>query len=733
MRGAADRRPCFSRPARACKSGPMTDPPTPPVAPRRPQPLTAHGDTRVDDWYWMRDSDDPDVIAYLEAENDYAEAVLAPLSGLREQLFGEIRGRVRETDAGPPARSGGWWYYTRTEEGRQYPVMCRLPDAGGDLTASQVSARTRAGRPSDEEIVLDENVLGEGQDFLAVGVFDISPDHHTLAYGIDLNGSERYTLRFRDLRTGRDLEDVVENVHYGSAWSTDNQTFFYTRPDDSMRPWQVWMHRTGSAPGSDRLVFEEDDERYFVDVDLSRTRRKIVIHTASKQSSEVHWLDASGPFPVAPRPNVLLPRRPNVEYDAEHDGDGWLIRTNAPGTDGEAATNFALYRLDGEGPGEADMRLLLSHRPDVKLDSVDAFAGFLAITERSSLDGLERIRIMERTGRDHVIDQPEDAYSLVSGQNPEWEQESFRFGYTSMVTPQTSVDYTVSDRRREPVWTQVVPGYDPSAYSTERIWADAADGSRIPVTILRRSDHRRDGTAPGVLYGYGAYEISVDPSFSVARLNLVSRGMVMAIAHIRGGGEMGRRWYEQGRMEHKANTFTDFIAAGEALISGGWVAPGRMAARGGSAGGLLMGAVVNLRPDLWRAVVAEVPFVDVVTTMSDTTLPLTVTEWEEWGDPVHDPDAYRRMLSYSPYDNVRERESWPAIYVTGGLNDPNVGFWEPAKWVAKLRFVGAGSPTRPVILRTEMGAGHQGPSGRYDVWRDEARIQAFLLTQMGLA
>jgi oligopeptidase B len=385
---------------------------------------------------------------------------------------------------------------------------------------------------------------------------------------------------------------------------------------------------------------------------------------------------------------------------------------------------------------------VVAHRPDVKLEGIDAFAGFGVLFERSATDGLERLRVIERAGgndaagRQHVVEQPEAAYSLLGGQNAEWEQTSYRFGYTSLVTPQTSVDYHVADRRREPVWTQLVPGYDPGRFRTERVWADAPDGTRVPISLVVRADVARDGSAPGLLYGYGAYEASMDPAFSPVRLNLVERGAVFAIAHVRGGGELGRRWYEQGRMEHKGNTFTDFIAAAEALIAGGWVDPGHLVARGGSAGGLLMGAVMNMRPDLFRAVVAEVPFVDVVTTMSDTTLPLTVTEWEEWGDPVHDPAAFERMLSYSPYDNVTAPEDpdrFPALYASAGLNDPRVGFWEPAKWVAKLRSVGAGSPARPILLRTELGAGHGGPSGRYDTWRDEARIQAFILLQMELA
>ena len=704
--------------------------PNPPLAPRRPHRLRAHGDERVDDWYWMRDGDDPDVRAYLEAENGYAEQILAPTSGLQEELFEEIRARVEETDAGPPARSGAWWYYSRTFEGRQYPVMCRRPDPQRRLSAAEVAAAARAGTPDGEEVVLDENLLAAGSDFMAVGVFDISPDHSVLAYGVDLDGSERYALRFRDLAAGRDLPDVIPGVYYGSAWSADGSTFFYTRPDDMMRPWQVWAHRLGDATGSDRLVFQEEDQHFFLDVELSRTRRRIVIHSASKTSAEVLWLDAAAPAGEL-RPSVLLARRPGVEYDAEHDGDGWLIRSNDAGAAGAPAPNFALYRLAGDGGGGVPLEAVIAHRPEVKLESVEAFAGFVAVTERSARDGLERIRILDRSGADHVVEQPEAAYSLIAGQNPDWDQHTYRFGYTSLVTPSTSVDYRVDGREREPVWTQIVHGYDPSQYRTERIWAEAPDGTPVPVSLVSLRDLPRDGTAPGLLYGYGAYEISIDPSFSVVGINLVRRGAVMAIAHIRGGGELGRQWYEQGRMAHKTNTFTDFVAAAEALIAGGWVGADRLAARGGSAGGLLMGAVVNMRPDLWRAVVAEVPFVDVVTTMSDPSLPLTVTEWEEWGDPLHDPDAYRRLASYSPYDNVEPGRAWPALYVTAGLNDPNVGFWEPAKWVAKLRSAGAGTAGRPLVLRTEMGAGHQGPSGRYDSWRDEARIQAFLLTQLG--
>jgi oligopeptidase B len=708
--------------------------PIPPSAPRRPHWLEAHGHRRLDDWYWLGDRADPDVLAYLRAENDYADAVLAPTLPLQHELYEEIKSRVAETDAGPPTRDGAWWYWSRTAEGQQYRVMCRRPDIDRSLRAEDVVADARGGRPAEEtgeRVLLDENALAAGSAYLAVGVFDVSPDQRTLAYATDLDGSESYTLRFRDIDTGLDHDDVVTGVYYGSAWALDNETFFYVRPDAAMRPWQVWRHRLGSAPEtSDILVFQEDDERFFVELGLSRSKRYVVIHTASKATSEARWLDAVDP--AAGEPRVILPRQPDVEYDVEDDGAAWLVRTNRPGLDGVATPNFALYRLSSDSHDPADLEVVLPHRPDVMLESFDAFAGHTVVSERSRADGLERIRLLFRDGTEKVVAQREAVYSLAGEPNPEWETASYRFGYTSLVTPLSSIELDVASMTPRTVWTQpVLGGYDPTRYQTERLWATAADGTRVPLSVVAPRDQSHDGSAACLLYGYGAYELSIDASFSSARLNLLERGMTFAVAHVRGGGELGRAWYEAGRMAHKSNTFGDFLAAATHLVESGWTRPDRLVARGASAGGLLMGAVANLRPDLWKAIVAEVPFVDVVTTMSDTTLPLTVTEWEEWGDPVHDPEAYKRMLSYSPYDNVTDAP-YPALFVTAGLNDPRVGYWEPAKWVAKLRSVGAGGADRPVLLRTELGSGHQGSTGRYDAWRDEARIQAFILTQVGL-
>jgi oligopeptidase B len=701
----------------------------PPSAPRHPHRLEAHGDARIDDWYWLAHREDPGVLAYLEAENAYAEEVLAPEAELRARLYEEIKGRVVETDAEAPVRIGPWWYWNRSVEGLQYAIFCRRPDPDRLLDAVEVLADARSGR-DEGTVILDANVLAGDSDFFALGVWDVSWDHAVLAYAVDLDGSERYELRFRDLATGLDLPDRVPGVSYGSAWSADDRTIFYVRPDDAMRPFQIWRHTLGTDADDDVLVHEDLDERNFVGVGATRSRRFVLIDSESKMAGESYWVDATRP---ADAPQVILPREEGVEYDVDHavwpeEGDVWLVRTNRPGPDGEPATDFALYRL-ALGGGLEDLRPVMPHRPGIKLDSVDCFAGHIVVSERDN--GLEQLRILiPATGAEQLVEQPEPVYSVLPAGNPEWETDVYRFGYTSLVTPRSVIEHDISSGQRRVVRTQPVRGYDATRLRTERVWAEAADGVRVPISVVARADVPLDGSAPCLLEGYGSYEISIDPTFSILRLNLLERGVVYAIAHVRGGGELGRRWHEDGRLQHKRNSFTDFVSCAEHLIATGWADPQRIAIRGGSAGGLLMGACTNLRPDLWRVVVAEVPFVDVVTTMSDESLPLTVTEWEEWGNPVADPEAYRYMLSYSPYDNVVP-ERYPAMYVTGGLNDPRVGYWEPAKWVAKLRAVR--TDDRALILRTELGAGHQGLSGRYDVWADEARVHAFVLDQLGVS
>jgi oligopeptidase B len=683
-----------------------------PVARRTPHQLTAHGDVRNDDWYWLRNRDDPEVIAYLEAENAYAEAALAPLAPLRNRIFDEIKSRVQETDESAPVAEGPWEYTSRTIEGSQYGVHCRRPRRGGPETAT---------------VVLDENVLAAGHDYFSLGGFEVTPDHKVLAYAVDFNGSERYTLRFRDLETGADLPDVVENVTYGLAWADDARTCFYVRPDDAMRPNEVWRHTLGTPAADDVLVLREDDERFYVGVERTRSGRFVLIDVSSKLTSEVSFVPTATPTGEL---RVVEPREQGHEYAVEHHwgealGDRFLILTNQGGR----ARNFELVSAPTAAPGRSNWTPVVPHRDDVKLDSVNAFAEHLVLSERTN--GLERLRVMHvATGDLHEIEMPDPVYSVWVGPNPEFATRTLRYGYTSLVAPVTDVDYDMDDRSSAIVKTQpVLGGYDPTQYVSARLWATAADGTKVPISLVHRRDTPIDGSAPALLYGYGSYEISTDPSFRASRLSLLDRGFVFAIAHVRGGGEMGRQWYESGRLEHKANTFTDFVACAEHLIASGYTSPARLAARGGSAGGLLMGAVTNLRPDLFAAIVAEVPFVDVVTTMLDPSLPLTITEWEEWGDP-READAYARMKSYSPYDNVRVAD-YPALLVTTGLNDPRVQYWEPAKWVAKLRVLSTSG--KPILLRTEMGAGHGGPSGRYDAWRDEAIVLAFICDAVGAA
>ena len=681
--------------------------PTPPNAPRRPHVLSMHGDERVDDWYWMRDRDDPAVIAHLEAENAYAEAILAPGANLRDRIFTEIRSRIQETDTSASMPDGPWTYYTRTVEGEQYAIHCRRREGG------------------TEELMLDENDLAAGHDYFSLGGFEISPDHRLLAYSTDESGGERYTLRFRDLASDKDLPDVVENVTYGLAWSSDVRTCFYVRPDDAMRPNEVWRHRLGTPTARDVRVFREDDERFFLGVGRTRSGRFVLIDAESKLTSETWFIAADDP---EQSPVVIAAREHEHEYTVDHHehpdlGDRFLIVTNSDG-----ARNFRVVIAPVADPAPANWTELVAHRPDVRIDSVDAFRDHLAISER--VDGLDRVRVMRfDTGEWNTLPASDPVYSMWVGANLEFETSVLRYGYTSLVAPVTDLDYDPASGATTVVKVQpVLGGYDPSAYTSARLWATAADGTKIPLSIVHRREVALDGRAPTMLAGYGAYEHSSDPVFRAARLSLLDRGFIFAIAHVRGGGELGREWYEQGRLEHKENTFTDFVACAEALIANNYTAPGRIVARGGSAGGLLMGAVANLRPDLFAAMVAEVPFVDVVTTMLDPELPLTVTEWEEWGDP-REPAAYARMKAYSPYDNVTA-QAYPAMFVTTGLNDPRVQYWEPAKWVAKLRTTTTAD--KPIVLRTELEAGHGGPSGRYDAWRDEATVIAFACTSVGI-
>ncbi|HET8684849.1 MAG TPA: S9 family peptidase [Micromonosporaceae bacterium] len=692
-----------------------TELPSPPVAKRVPTERVHHGDTVLDDYAWLRAKDDPDTIAYLKAENAYTEAATGHLGRLREALFDEIRQRTQETDLSVPARKGGYWYYTRTVEGKQYGIRCRRAVREGEVDPPA----TADGGPLDgEEVLLDGNQLAEGHEFFSLGTFDVSPDGRWLAYSVDFSGDERFTLHVKDLATGTVLPDEVPNVFHGSAWSADASTLFYLTVDDAWRPYRVWRHLVGSPTSTDEMVYEERDERFWVGVSLTRSEKFIVIDVHSKVTSEVHLIPAGTP---AATPQVVAPRRQGVEYAVEHHGHRLLILHN------DGAEDFELAYTSVDTPGE--WLPLVAHSPGTRLTDVDAFAHHLVMTQRR--DGLTALRVLPLDTSDgYDVSFPEPIYTVALGNNPEYHTSVVRLGYASLVTPDSVYDYDLVTRRmvlrkRRPV----LGGYDPEQYEQHREWALADDGTRVPVSLVCRKGTPRDGSAPCVLYGYGSYEASMDPWFSIPRLSLVDRGLVFAIAHIRGGGELGRRWYDDGKLLAKKNTFTDFVACARHLVKVGWTSTDRLVARGGSAGGLLMGAVANLAPEAFAGIVAQVPFVDALNTILDPSLPLTVTEWEEWGNPLESPEVYEYMRAYTPYENVAA-VSYPAILAVTSLNDTRVLFHEPAKWVAKLRAV---APAGRYLLKTEMEAGHGGPSGRYDAWKEEAFVMAWILDLVNAA
>lgn len=678
--------------------------PTPPAAPRRPRTLSLHGDDRVDDWYWLRDRDDPEVLAYLEAENAYTESMTEHLEPLRERLFEEFKARIQETDESPPVFHGGHWYYSRTVEGLEYAIHCRRT---GELDAP-------------EQVLLDENALAEGHDYFDLRALEPSPEHTLMAYGVNFDGSDNTDIRFRDLGRGEDLDDVIPAVTENVVWASDSRTVFYAARDAALRPHQIWRHRLGDPITDALLVYQEDDERFRVEVERTKSGGFIVVTTASSLTTECRVLEAGDP--TGPL-RLVEPRQEGRRYFVDHHGDRFLIVTNDDG-----AVNHKLVEAPVAAPGRDNWRDVVSHREDARLHDVEVFRDWIVLAEQSG--GVPRLRVM-RVSDDEIHDLavPEEVSSTRPGENPEFDRSILRFEYESMVTPASIFDYDLETRTRTLVkQTPVLGDFDPSRYRSERQWAVAFDGTRVPMSLVYRTDAPRDGSAPAVLYGYGSYEISIDPYFSHFLLSLLDRGFVYAIAHIRGGGEMGRRWYEAGKFLQKSNTFNDFIACAEHLVAEGYTSPERLVAMGGSAGGLLVGVAVNLRPELFRGALALVPFVDVVTTMLDETIPLTTGEFEEWGNPK-DPEYYTYMKSYSPYDNVEDKE-YPAMLVTTGLNDTRVAFWEPAKWVAKLRAIKLGD--RPLLLKTEMGAGHGGPSGRYHEWRERAFYYAFVLHVLGI-
>ncbi len=683
--------------------GAQSPTPRPPVAERVPKLDTLHGEPRSDDYFWMKRKTDPKVVAYLEAENAYTDAMTAHTAALRDTLYREMLGRLKQTDLSVPYRAQGYWYYTRTEEGKAYPIICRRK---GTMSAP-------------EDVVLDQNQLAAGRKFYALGGFDVSPDGQRLLYLQDTTAFREYTLYVKDLGTGR-LVDSIPNVWNGTAWADDNRTFFYMTADSAKRGNAVWRHVTGQPRSADASVFREDSLLYNVSVSRSRSGRYVLIPTSSFTTSEWRVIPTAAP---ASAPRVVAPRRDGVEYDVEPIDGAFLIRTNAGGS-----RNFRVVRAPESDPSPANWRDWLPHRDSAFVEGVDAFEQFVVVSERTG--GMRRLRVLEPSGRSaHTIALPEQAYGVFPTSNEEWDTPTFRLSYSSLVTPSTVFDYHVDGRRLEVRKRTEVPGYDASRYEVRRAMAPARDGTPVPVSLLVKKGARQDGQSPLLLYAYGSYGATTEPTFRSGVLSLVDRGFVYAIAHIRGGQEMGRGWYDDGKMLSKRNTFYDFEDVAEWLVKERYTSSDRLVANGGSAGGLLMGVVANERPDLFRAIVADVPFVDVINTMLDASLPLTAQEWLQWGNPQAKAE-YEYLKSYSPYENVRAQR-YPWLLVTSSLNDSQVGFHEPTKWVARLRTLNTGA--NPLLLKMNMAGGHGGSSGRYDQLREQAFRFAFMLDAVGLA
>ena len=716
-----------------------TTPQSAPRAPQRPTIRSHHGDEVVDNYEWLRDKDNPDTIAYLEEENAWTSARTDHLEPLRETIFNEIKSRVLETDMSVPSRVGNWWYFARTTEGKQYGAQSRVPvRSADDWTPPTLEPGVTL---PGEQVIFDANEEAAGTDFFSLGSFSVDEAGHRLAYATDTTGDERYTLRIRDLTTGADLPGAIPNTSGGAALTPDGRFVFYTTVDDAWRPDTVWRHEVGTDPSADAVVFREDDDRFWVGVGVSRTNRYLHIEASSKVTSETALIDLSEP---TANPVVVWERREGVEYSVEHavdaTGSDCLLICHNDGYQDFAIARTGIPLAGPLDPGEA--ALVLTPEPGQRIEGVDAFASFLAVSYRDqAVPAVAVLGVAEALGGPGSAPWQlrslrfEDEFSAVgiagSGQ---FDQPLLRLGVSSFITPARVIDYEVATgaahvRKVQPV----LGGYDPSRYGQARLWARADDGTQVPISVVWRRDLVEVGAdgvpaapAPLRIYGYGAYEASLDPGLSIPRLSALDRGVVFAIAHVRGGGELGREWYEQGRMLNKKNTFTDFVACARHLVDAGWTAPDRMVAEGGSAGGLLIGAVVNLAPELFAGAVADVPFVDALTSILDPSLPLTVIEWDEWGDPLHDADVYAYMKSYSPYENVRAGVRYPRILAVTSLHDTRVLYVEPAKWVARLREVGA-----DVLLKTEMSAGHGGVSGRYAQWREVAFELAWTLDVLG--
>ena len=673
--------------------------PQPPIAEVVAHELEEHGDVRIDNYYWLRERDNPAVISYLDSENTYTDAMMLGTAPLQTELFDEIKGRIKQTDTSVRAADHGWLYYHRTEDGKEYRIHCRIKDEAG----------------AEETILLDVNLIAEGHDFCSAGRIRVSPESDIMAYAVDTVGRRKYTLLFKDLGAGGSLADEVTDVTGDSEWFNDGKTLVYTKQDPTtLRSYQVWRHAIGTDTAADVLMYQEDDETFSVSISKTLSEKFILIESNHTLATEYRIVDADEP---TAKPVVVEARERGVEYHVAHQGDRFLIRTNLD------AANFRLMEAPVQSPGRGNWREVVGHREDVLLQKVNAFRDFVVLTE--SKDAVNRLVVMDLdAGSDHVIEFDESAHDVWVGDNREYDSDILRFVFTSMKTPHSFYDYEMGTRERTLIKRQeVLGGYDPDDYVSERIMVPARDDVEIPLSIVRRKDLPLDGSAPLLLHSYGSYGYNSDPSFDPDVVSLLDRGFSFAIAHVRGGQEMGRWWYEDGKLLKKKNTFTDFIDCARFLIYEGYTSPERLVARGGSAGGLLMGAISNMEPELFAGIVAQVPFVDVITTMLDESIPLTSSEWDEWGDP-RDEVYYDYMLSYSPYDQV-EAKGYPAMLVTAGLHDSQVQYWEPAKWVAKLRALK--TDDNPLVLRTNMEAGHGGATGRYDIYRETAEEYAFIL------
>ncbi len=683
-----------------------SSPPNPPIAARKPFVATHHGETLDDPYHWLRDAafprvEDPEILAYLRAENDYFETAMAPHRPLIDTLYAEIKARQQPDEAAVPWKDGNYFYQWQFGgEDAEYRIWSRWP------IGSQAAATS----------MLDEPALASGHEYFRLGALAVSPSGRYLAYATDTDGGERYTLKIKDLESGQLLSDEITNVGGSLAWSNDDSTIFYTLLSDNWRPYVAKSHRLGEPISSDRVVYRETG-RFFVGIGKTQSDAYIVISAGDHVTSEVRVIPALRPDAA---PTLIAPRRSNHEYDVEHHGEHFYIRTN------DRHENFRLARAPVADPSESNWETVVDGSDAVYLTGLVCFRDFLVLEER--IDGLDQVRVRNYDGGEHRIEFPEDAYDAGLGTNAEYVTDVLRLDYESMVTPQTVFDYHIGEKRLETRKVRTVPtGYDASRYATERLLIRARDGVDVPASIVYRRDFRRDGTAPLLLYGYGAYGVAMTPYFSSARLSLLDRGFAFAIAHVRGGDELGHHWYEDGKLQKRTNTFNDFIDVAKGLIAKRYTGQQRIAIMGGSAGGTLVGAAVNDAPSLWGAAIAQVPFVDVLNTMLDAELPLTQLEWPEWGNPIDDPAAFRFIRSWSPYDQLRPQR-YPPMLVTAGLNDPRVPYWEAAKYVARLRSVK--TDTQPLLLKVDMGAGHGGKSGRFEALEEVAEEYAFLLTTL---